>query len=119
MNVSLSLTPEAERRLSERAAQQGKSLQGFIQDLIEKEASATNGSEAALAAQSAHAPDGGLQAKPDAPDEYDDETPWRGVFAPVHERKPIFTTEMEFRISDLPRRKPHVTISPRWVDDDE
>jgi hypothetical protein len=119
MNVSLSLTPEAEKRLAARAAQQGKSLQGLIQDIVEMEASAGNDTEVTGAAQSTTQLVGELPSQQDVPDDYDDETPWRGVFAPAHERKTIFTTEMQFRIADLPRRKPQVTISPRWVDDDE
>lgn len=119
MNVSLALTPEAEKRLAARAALLGKTLQGFIQDIVENEA-ASHGSEFMGPAESK-----GQTDNPDRGDRQaghnddDDEAPWRGVFAPPTERKTLFTTEVQFRISDLPRRKPHVTISPRWVDDDE
>ena len=120
MNVSLSLTPDAEKRLAARAAQQGKSLQGLIQDIVEKEAASVgNGTEVTETAQSTTQRVGELPLQQDVPDDDDSETPWRGVFAPAHERKTIFTTEMQFRIADLPRREPQVTISPRWVDDDE
>lgn len=117
MNVSLSLTPEAEKRLSERAAQQGKSLQGFLQEIVDKEASVANGIQVTVAAQSE--PAGRSQAAPDAADAGESETPWRGVFAPPRDRETLFTAEVAFRIADLPRREPQVAISPRWLDDDE
>ena len=119
MNVSLSLTPEAEKRLAARAAQLGKTLQGFIQDIVENEASASNGSELTDPARSTGQMDNNPDDRQVSPDDSEDETPWRGVFAPAPKRKTLFTTEMQFRIGDLPRRQPHVMISPRWVDDDE
>jgi hypothetical protein len=118
MNFSLSLTPEAEKRLSERAAQQGKSLQGFLQEIVEKEASVANGTEVTAATQSGTQPGDGPQAAPDASDA-ESEAPWRGVFAAPRDRETFFTAEVEFRIADLPRREPQVAISPRWLDDDE
>jgi hypothetical protein len=118
MDVSLSLTPEVEKRLSERAAQQGKSLHRFIQEIVEKEALVGNGTEINVAMKPPHKPDG-PQPAPGALDEDDMDTPWRGVLALEHDRETIFTTEMKFRIADLPRREPQVTISPRWIDDDE
>ena len=114
MNVSLSLTPEAEKRLSERAAQQGKSLQGFLQEIVEKEASVANGAQ-----EAGTEPTGGLRGIPEAADADESETPWRGVFAPPRDREILFTAEVEFRIADLPRREPQIAISPRWLDDDE
>ena len=119
MNVSLSLTPEAEKRLSERAAQQGKSLQGFLQEIVEKEASVANGTQVTVAAQAGTEPAGGPQAAADAPDADESETPWRGVFSLPRDRETLFTAEGEFRIADLPRREPQIAISPRWLDDDE
>lgn len=119
MSVSLSLSPAAEKVLSARAAQQGKSLQALIQDIVEKEALTGNSSEDASATPTPERVSGQRQAQQEIVDEDEDARPWRGVFAPGHERKTLFTTEMQFRITDLPKREPHVSISPRWIDDDE
>src|SRR5713101_4638918 len=97
MNVCLSLTPDAEKRLAARAAQQGKSLQGLIQDIVEKEAATVgNSTEVTETPPSTTQRVGELPLQQDVPDDYDGETPWRGVFAPAHQRKTIFTTEMQF-----------------------
>ena len=119
MSISLSLTPAAEKALAARAAQEGKTLQGYIQEIVEKEALAGNGSEVARAAPAPEQLAGQTEAQEEIVDEDDDARPWRGVFARGRERKTLFTTEMQFRIADLPKREPHVAISPRWIDDDE
>ena len=120
MNISLTLTQAAEKRLAARAAQEGKTLQELVQDVVEREALTDNGSE--LAGTTSPTSDQGAgpsQVEQETLEDDDDARPWRGVFAPGHDRKTLFTTEMQFRIDDLPRREPHVTISPRWIDDDE
>jgi hypothetical protein len=119
MSISLSLTPAAEKVLAARAAQEGKTLQGYIQEMVEKEASTETDSEIARTACTPEQIAGQAQAEKEIVDEDDDARPWRGVFTPVRERKTLFTTELQFRLADLPKREPHVTISPRWIDDDE
>lgn len=42
--------------------------------------------------------------------------PWRGIFAPKHRRKILFTKNMTFRTSELPRRKPHIEIDRRTLE---
>ena len=94
-------------------------MQGFIQEIVEKEALAGNGSAVAGTAPTPKQAEGQTQTQQEIAAEDDDARPWRGVFAPRHERKTLFMTEMQFRIADLPKRQPHVTISPRWIDEDE
>lgn len=36
--------------------------------------------------------------------------PWRGVFAFTHKHKVLFSKTLSFRITELPRLKPHVVI---------
>jgi hypothetical protein len=39
--------------------------------------------------------------------------PWRGVFTFSHKHKVLFSKTLSFRISELPRLKPHVVIDHR------
>lgn len=47
MTLTLTLTPELEQRLQERAAQCGQSMEGFVLQLVEQEVLGTNGDRAA------------------------------------------------------------------------
>ena len=42
----------------------------------------------------------------------------RGTFAPPSNREEIFSQDVEFRIRDLPRWKPQITILDRELEDD-
>lgn len=44
MTVTLNLSVETEQKLRERAAQEGQSIETFVQDLLERVVSAPNGS---------------------------------------------------------------------------
>lgn len=50
MPLTITLPPETERRLRERAAQAGQTVEGFVCRLVEREISAVNGGPAAEAA---------------------------------------------------------------------
>lgn len=51
MTVTLTLAPDTERRLRERAAESGQALEAYLQHLIEREASRSNGAESFSAPQ--------------------------------------------------------------------
>ncbi|MGI8998033.1 MAG: hypothetical protein ACR2GW_15335 [Pyrinomonadaceae bacterium] len=48
-----------------------------------------------------------------------DRSVWRGVFAPVHERRVLFAQEHEVKTAELPRRKPSVMIGRRLLERDD
>jgi hypothetical protein len=84
MIVHVNLPPELARRLSERAAREGQTLEAFLRTLAEQEAEAQS--------------NGG----PPIPEAEEDSRPWRGVFAPDYPREELFRTEREVNISQLP-----------------
>lgn len=52
-------------------------------------------------------------------DDGDGPRPWRGVFAPALPHEELFSQTMNVSTRDLPSWHPHVTLSQRWVADDE
>jgi hypothetical protein len=52
-------------------------------------------------------------------DELADARPWRGVLVLPMPQQEIFTQEMEFRTSDLPKWQPSVVINPRRLEADD
>jgi hypothetical protein len=101
MIVNVSLSAEAVKRLSDKAAREGQTLEGLLQDLAEHEAEAsTNGSSAA--------------SEP----ERDEKRPWRGVFVLDYPRREIFTAEQEVNVNALPSLPPEIVIDPRRLADD-
>ncbi|MGC9528319.1 MAG: hypothetical protein ACP5D7_22520 [Limnospira sp.] len=50
---------------------------------------------------------------PDVDDEPED---YRGILAVKHQRKLIFSEEIEIQVKNLPRRKPRITIDRRMVE---
>jgi hypothetical protein len=46
MTVTLNLSPETERRLREKAAQTGQTLEGYLEQLLVRDAEAANGTTA-------------------------------------------------------------------------
>jgi len=138
MNVTISFSPEADKQLRESAARSGQTLEVYIRQLVEGEllgakrpvrpaqAEAPGNGQVSLAEESEPAaPAGPSQPQGGDPqttcvivDPDELKTPWRGVFAPPHDRETIFTTEVEFRVADLAVREPHVNINARWLDDE-
>jgi hypothetical protein len=51
MSVTLSFSPEAERRLHESAARSGQSVEDYIQQLVERQVLGANGMQVAPATQ--------------------------------------------------------------------
>ncbi len=45
MSVTVNFSPEIERRLLEQAARSGQSVEGFIEQLVEREVLGTNGNQ--------------------------------------------------------------------------
>jgi hypothetical protein len=50
MTVTITLTPETEEQLRQRAAESGQTLEAFLQELVEREARGGNGTAAPEAA---------------------------------------------------------------------
>lgn len=50
-----------------------------------------------------------LQAEPEP-------SMWRGVFSPPHQKKVLFSQEVNIRTAELPRRKPHIAINLRRLE---
>jgi hypothetical protein len=50
MTVTITLAPETEAKLRQRAAQSGQTLEAFLQQLVEREARGGNGTAAPVAA---------------------------------------------------------------------
>jgi hypothetical protein len=99
--VSVNLSTETARRLSERAAREGQTLEGLLHELAVQEALGSgNGNRATDE----------LQA--------DDERPWRGILVLDYAPKQIFKTEREVNVCALPSLPPEVIIDPRRLTDD-
>jgi hypothetical protein len=98
MIVNLNLSAETAKRLSDKAAREGQTLEGLLQDLAEHEASG-NGS-------STPEPQG------------NEERPWRGVFVLDYPRREIFRAEQEVNVNTLPPLPPEIVIDPRRLADD-
>jgi hypothetical protein len=101
MIVNVHLSAETAKRLSNKAAREGQTLEGLLRDLAEQEAdTSTNGSSAA--------------AEP----EWDEERPWRGVFVLDYPRPEVFTAEQEVNVGALLPLPPEIVIDPRRLADD-
>jgi hypothetical protein len=100
MMVHLTLPPETARRLSERAAREGQTLEAFLRNLAEQEAAA---------------PINGGPSVPEA--EEDESRPWRGVFAPDYPREDLFRTAREVLVDRLPELPPAFVLDPRRLAD--
>jgi hypothetical protein len=44
---------------------------------------------------------------------------WRGIFSPPYHRRILFSQEVEIRMTDLPRWRPHITIDRRTLEREE
>ena len=99
MIVSFDLPPETAQRLSERAAQEGQTLETFLRNLAKQQAQVHGGT-----------PDG----------EDDEIRPWRGVFVLDYPIQELCHTELALSTNLLPSLPPEVILNPRrLVDDDE
>jgi hypothetical protein len=101
MIVHVNLPQETARRLTERAAREGQTLEVFLRRLAEYEAGTDGGS-------------------PTPEDEEDEGRPWRGVLALDYPREELFRTEREVDVNQLPDLPPTFVLDPRrLIDDDE
>jgi hypothetical protein len=103
--ITIRLQPEIERRLKEKAKQDGETLESLLERLAEHAAGNGNSPPA---------------AGPETDDEELAERPWRGVFVPPRRRKVLFTHDLAFRPESLPKRQPSLNMSwHRAISDDE
>ena len=85
MIVNLKLSVETAKRLGDKAAREGQSLEGLLENLAEHEAEVSGNGKST-----------------DAESKEDEERPWRGVFVLDYPRQEIFTVEHEVNVSALP-----------------
>lgn len=104
-SVTIHLQEEAERCLTEKAKQDGQTLEDYLERMIEH-----------------HVLCGaGVNDAGEATDEYElAKRPWRGVFAPPRQRGALSTHNLSLRLDRLPRRQPSMSMSwHRVATDDE
>lgn len=101
MDVNLKLSPEAAKRLSEKAAQEGQTLERLLENLAEHEAGVSSN---------------GKSAEAESPE--NEERPWRGVFVLDYPRQNIFTVEHEVNVSALPPLPAEIRIDARRLADE-
>lgn len=101
MIVNLNLSAETAKRLSDKAARDGRTLEGFLRDLAEHEADASANGNGAV-----------------RDSEAEEERPWRGVFALDYPQREIFKAEQEVITNALPPLPPQIMIDPRRLADD-
>ncbi len=118
MSIAINLPFETEQKLRQLANHSGRSVDHYLADLLNKQA---HDAESSLKQGLAQAQDSehtaALRANRDSDSE--DERPWRGVFAPEHEREVIFTQELQLRLRELPEWEPYLALDPRWLEDDQ
>ncbi len=85
MIVNLKLSVETDKRLGDKAAREGQSLEGLLENLAEHEAKLSGNGKSAS----------------DEPQE-DEGRPWRGVFVLEYPRQEIFSVEHEVNVNALP-----------------
>ncbi len=88
MNVTLDLSPESARRLREKAAREGQTLEAFLGKLAEDLAGAEVKTAALI-----------------CDDEDEDERPWRGVCVLPRTRRPLFPEAVALSEGRFPRRR--------------
>jgi hypothetical protein len=101
MIVNLNISAETAKRLGNKAAQEGQSLEGFLENLAEHEAGASNN---------------GKSTEPDTQD--DEERPWRGVFVLDYPRQEIFAAQHDVNVNALPPLPVDVRIDARRMADE-
>ena len=117
MILNLDLSAEMEDRLREKAAERGVSPESYIQGMLENTLASSGRSEPsddAIARRGEEVPAGRTEDREDA---MDSATPWRGVFAMEYGRPALFVKSVP--VDSLPRWEPQITISPRWVAEDD
>jgi plasmid stability protein len=96
--ITIQLEPETERRLQEKAAQAGQSLEELVRQIAREAAGTANG------------------IAPNAAEEDDEgpgQRPWRGVLALPRERAVLFSEALS--VDSLPKRPPSANLS--WLRD--
>jgi len=101
MIVNLKLSVETVKRLGDKAAREGQTLEGLLQNLAEHEAGASR------------------NAKPsDVEPEDDEDRPWRGLFVLDYPREEIFAVEHEVNVNALPPLPAEIRIDARRMADE-
>lgn len=103
-DVTIQLQAETERRLKEKAEQDGQSLEAFLQQLAEHAAGNGNGSPTSV---------------PEADNDELAERPWRGVFVPPRKRDVLFSQELPVPAEQLPKRQPSPNLNWHRAEPDD
>jgi hypothetical protein len=101
MIVNLELSAETAKRLSDKAAREGQTLEGLLGNLAEHEAELSGNGQSAGA------------ESPDA-----EARPWRGVFVLDYARRELCTMAHEVNVNALPSLPAEVQIDARRMADE-
>jgi hypothetical protein len=96
MIVNLNLSAETAKRLSDKAAQEGHTLEDLLQDLAEHEANSSANGRSAVG--------NSLE---------NEERPWRGVFVLDYPHPETVKIQQEVNINTLPALPAEIVIDPR------
>lgn len=103
-SVTIHLQPDTQQCLTQKAKQEGQSLEGYVEQLVERHVR------------------GDVAVDVIAEESEDEELadrPWRGVFVPARTRELFFSCDLSLPPDQFPKQRPSLSMSWHRVETDD
>jgi hypothetical protein len=116
--LKIEIPSELELTLRSRAANLGQDLEVFVLDVLKDVATRPEPSALPHDQEEERSAATAPASSEESREDDEDQAPWRGVFVIEPHRALTISTAVSLRLSDLPRWRPEIVVSPRWLDTD-